>query len=160
MPSSEMTRKTTETATLTYDGKTASLPVIRGSEGEVAVDIEKLRTETGMITLDPGFGNTGSCRSAITFIDGEKGILRYRGYPIEELAERSSFLEVAWLLIHGELPTRAELSTFSREITRHTMLHEDFQRFFGALPKDAHPMPVCAATVGALATYYQEQENE
>jgi citrate synthase len=114
----------------------------------------------GLVTFDPGFGNTGACRSSITYIDGEKGILRYRGYPIEELAEKSSFLEVAWLLIHGELPTRAELATFAREITRHTMLHEDFQRFFGALPKDAHPMPVCAATVGALATYYQEQESE
>ncbi|MFN0007668.1 MAG: citrate synthase [Planctomycetota bacterium] len=152
--------KALETAQLECDGKRASLPVLRGTEDEVAVDISKLRGATGMITFDPGYGNTGACRSAITYIDGEAGILRYRGYPIEELAEKSSFLEVAWLLIHGELPPRAELSSFTREITRHTMLHEDFQRFFGALPKDAHPMPVCAATVGALATYYQEQENE
>jgi citrate synthase len=152
--------KTLETAQFECDGKRTSLPVLRGTEDEVAVDISKLRSTTGIITFDPGYANTGACRSGITYIDGEKGILRYRGYPIEELAERSTFLEIAWLLIHGELPTRAELSTFSREITRHTMLHEDFQRFFGALPKDAHPMPVCAATVGALATYYQEQENE
>jgi citrate synthase len=152
--------KALETGELECDGKNLSLPVLRGTEDEVAVDITQLRAKTGLITFDPGYGNTGACRSSITYIDGEKGVLRYRGYPIEELAEKSSFLEVAWLLIHGELPTRAELSTFSREITRHTMLHEDFQRFFGALPKDAHPMPVCAATVGALATYYQDQENE
>ena len=152
--------KALDTAEIQCDGKQVTLPVLRGTEDEVAVDINQLRAKTGVITFDPGYANTGACRSSITYIDGEKGVLRYRGYPIEELAERSSFLEVAWLLIHGELPTRAELSTFSREITRHTMLHEDFQRFFGALPKDAHPMPVCAATVGALATYYQEQENE
>jgi len=160
MPSSEMTRKTTETATLTYDGKTASLPVIRGSEGEVAVDIEKLRSETGLITLDPGYGNTGSCRSAITFIDGEKGILRYRGYPIEELAAKSTFLEVAWLLLNGELPKRAELDQFTHDVTYHTMLHQDFGGFFDSLPKDAHPMPVCAAAVGALATFYQQPDSD
>jgi citrate synthase len=152
--------KALETAEIQCDGKRATLPVLRGTEDEVAIDINQLRAKTGLITFDPGYANTGACRSSITYIDGEQGILRYRGYPIEELAEKSSFLEVAWLLIHGELPTRADLSTFSREITRHTMLHEDFQRFFGALPKDAHPMPVCAATVGALATYYQEQEDE
>src|SRR5438876_8546896 len=132
------------TATLTFDGRTIKLPVLEGSEGERAIDVTQLRGETGLITLDPGFGNTGACRSAITFIDGEKGILRYRGYPIEELAEKSTFLEVAWLLIHGALPSRAELSGFGHEITRHTMLHENFVRFFEALPGDAHPMPVCA----------------
>ena len=153
------TKKST-TATLSLDGTMATLPVVRGTEGETAVDIEELRAATGLITLDPGFANTGSCKSAITFIDGEKGILRYRGYPIEDLAAKSSFLEVAWLLIHGELPTNAELQTFTNEITRHTMLHQDFERFFGALPKDAHPMPVCAAAVGALATFYQQPESE
>ncbi|HTM00237.1 MAG TPA: citrate synthase [Candidatus Omnitrophota bacterium] len=153
------TKKST-TATLSLDGTMATLPVVRGTEGETAIDIEELRAATGLITLDPGFANTGSCKSAITFIDGEKGILRYRGYPIEELAAKSSFLEVAWLLIHGELPTNAELETFTNEITRHTMLHQDFERFFGALPKDAHPMPVCAAAVGALATFYQQPESE
>src|SRR5262245_52385179 len=117
-------------ARLTFDGKSVDLPMIRGTEDEVGVDIQKLRTATGLITRDPGYGNSGSCRSAITFIDGERGILRYRGYPIEELAEKSSFLEVAWLLIHGELPTRTQLSGFAHEITRHTMLHENFVRFF------------------------------
>jgi citrate synthase len=149
-----------EAATLTFNGTSVSLPVVRGTEDETAIDIEKLRGSSGLITLDPGYGNTGSCRSAITFIDGEQGILRYRGYPIEELAERSSFLEVAWLLLHGELPTPAELDGFTGEITRHTMLHQDFDRFFDALPKDAHPMPVCAAAVGALTTFYQEPESE
>ena len=152
--------KSTKTATLTYDGKTTELPVITGTEQESAVDIEKLRAATGLITLDPGLGNTGSCKSAITFIDGEKGILRYRGYPIEELAAKSTFLEVAWLLMYGELPTNDELKGFTREVTRHTMLHQDFGRFFDALPKDAHPMPVCAAAVGALATFYQHPETE
>ena len=143
-------------ANLSYDGKTVNLPIIRGTENETALDIEKLRAQTGMITMDPGYGNTGSCRSAITFIDGEQGILRYRGYDIAELAEKSTFLEVAWLLLKGELPTRAELADFKCDITNHTLLHENFRRFFEALPKDAHPMPVCAATVAALATFYQE----
>jgi len=145
---------------LKYEGRTIRLPVIRGSEGETGIDISRLRAETGLITLDPGYGNTGACKSAITFIDGEKGILRYRGYPIEELAEKSTFLEVAHLLIHGELPSAAELEALRKEVTIHTMLHEDFRRFFGALPKDAHPMPVLAAAVGALATFYQEPETE
>ena len=151
---------TQTTATLTVDGKSVTLPVVRGTEDEVAVDIEKLRAASGVITLDPGYGNTGACKSAITFIDGEQGVLRYRGYPIEELAERSTFLEVAWLLLHGELPTGAQLAEFSHEVTRHTLLHENFRRFFEALPKDAHPMPVCAAAVAALATFYQQPDND
>src|SRR5262245_53088041 len=138
-------------ATLSFEGKTLDLPVIVGAEGERAVDISALRAKTGLITMDPGYGNTGSCRSAITFIDGEKGILRYRGYPIEDLAANSTFLEVAWLLIHGELPSAADLKSFTDDITRHTLLNENYRRFFEALPKDAHPMPVCAAAVGALA---------
>jgi citrate synthase len=149
-----------ETLRIDYDSHSVALPLVRGSEGEVAVDISTLRSKTGAITLDPGFGNTGACRSAITFIDGEQGILRYRGYPIEELAEKSSFLEVAWLLIHGELPSRAELEAFIQEVKRHTLLHENFGRFFEGLPKDAHPMPVCSAAVGALATFYQLPETE
>ncbi|MBL8858423.1 MAG: citrate synthase [Planctomycetes bacterium] len=152
--------KTQDTVDITFEGKSISLPIVRGTENESAADISKLRSTSGLITLDPGYGNTGACQSAITFIDGEKGILRYRGYPIEQLAEHSTFLEVAWLLIKGELPTRADLALFSREIARHTMLHEDFRDFFGSLPKDAHPMPVCAATVGALATFYQEPESD
>jgi citrate synthase len=132
---------------------------VKGSEGEVGIDIRQLRSKTGLITLDPGFGNTGACQSTITFIDGEQGILRYRGYPIEELAEKSTFLEVAWLLINGDLPSKSELEMFAGAVTRHTMLHENFNRFFEGLPKDAHPMPVCAAATGALATFYQEPES-
>ena len=148
------------TATLTVDGKTVTLPIVKGSEAETAIDIQKLRAATGCITLDPGFGNTGACRSAITFIDGEKGILRYRGYDIAELAEKSTFLEVAWLLLYGELPAKAELANLTDEIRRHTLLHENFRRFFEALPKDAHPMPVCAAAVAALATFYQQPDHD
>jgi citrate synthase len=148
------------TVKIDYQGGTVSLPVVQGSEGELAFDIAQLRSKTGMITLDPGFGNTGACRSAITFIDGERGILRYRGYPIEELAEKSTFLEVAWLLMNGELPSSRELQTFSHEVTHHTMLHVNFGRFFEGLPKDAHPMPVCSAAVGALATFYQQPETD
>ena len=148
-----------ETLNVAHGGKTVALPLITGSEHEVGIDISQLRSQTGLITVDPGFGNTGACRSRITFIDGERGVLRYRGYPIDELAEKSTFLEVAWLLINGELPTRTELEVFSQAVTRHTMLHENFGRFFEGLPKDAHPMPVCAAAVGALATFYQQPET-
>jgi citrate synthase len=145
---------------ISFEGKSVRMPVIRGTEDEVAVDIAQLRSATGLITLDNGYGNTGACLSAITFIDGEKGILRYRGYPIEELAEKSNFLEVAWLLIHGELPNADQVRSFTSQITHHTLLHEDFRRFFDALPKDAHPMPVCGAAVATLATFYQEPAND
>jgi citrate synthase len=155
-----LTAAPADTATLQFDGKTITLPLVRGSEGEVGIDIMQLRAKTGMITLDPGFGNSGACKSAITFIDGERAILRYRGYDIEDLAARSTFLEVAWLLLHGELPTSAELDTFRQDITHHTMLNENFGRFFEGLPTDAHPMPACAAAVGALATFYQQPETE
>src|SRR5215471_20154519 len=143
-------------AQLRIDDKTIDLEVLVGSEGERAIDIRKLRDATGVITLDPGYANTGSCRSAITFIDGEKGILRYRGYPIEELAESSNFLEVAYLLIYGNLPTREEITDFVGSIRIHTMVHEDFRRFFGFLPKDTHPMAACAAAVGALTAFYPD----
>jgi citrate synthase len=145
-----------ETAQLRVDGKTLELPIVTGSEGERGIDISQLRAKTGYITLDPGYANTGSCKSAITFIDGEQGILRYRGIPIEQLAQKSTFLEVAYLLIYGNLPTRAQLDAFVGSITIHTMLHEDLKRFFGALPKDAHPMAACSAAVGALATFYPD----
>jgi citrate synthase len=145
-----------DTAELRIGERTLSLPIVEGSEGEQALDISKLRAETGLITLDPGYANTGSCRSAITFIDGDKGILRYRGYPIEEVAARSTFLEVAYLLIYGELPSEPQLRAFQESIRRHTMLHEDFKRFYGALPKDAHPMAACSTAVGALATFYPD----
>jgi citrate synthase len=143
-------------AELRIGDKTLELPIIVGSEGERAIDIRKLRDQTGYVTMDPGYANTGACKSAITFIDGDAGILRYRGYPIEALAERASFLEVAYLLIYGELPTEAQLRAFTESIRRHTMLHEDFKRFYGAMPKDAHPMAVSSAMVGALATFYPD----
>jgi citrate synthase len=145
-----------DTARLEVDGKSYDLKIITGTEGERALDVGDLRQQTGLITLDPGYKNTGSCESDITFIDGEAGILHYRGYPIEELAEHSTFLEVAYLLIHGELPTRARYKEWTDIITVHTMLHEDFRRFYGAFPKDAHPMAVCAAVVSALSTFYSD----
>jgi len=147
---------TSEKAELRLPDTSIELPIVEGTEGERAVDIRRLRAETGYITLDPGYANTGSCQSAITYIDGEKGILRYRGYPIEELADKSSFLETAFLLIYGELPTRDQLDYFIHSIRIHTMLHEDFKRFYSALPKDAHPMAACSAVVGALATFYAD----
>ncbi len=155
-----MTTGNDQKATLSYGDQKIELPVVVGTEDEHAIDISKLRLESGLITLDPGYGSTGSCSSSITFIDGEKGILRYRGYPIEQLAKKSTFLEVAWLLIHGELPKADQLADFTSKVTHHTMLHEDFGRFFNALPKSAHPMPVCAAAIAALATFYQEPETD
>ncbi len=149
-----------ETLQLKYGDRTFELRIETGSEGEKAIDITRLRSATGLITLDPGLANSGSCKSAITFINGEEGILRYRGYPIDQLAEKSSYLEVAWLLIHGELPTKEQLDAFTDEVTHHTMLHEDFGRFFDAMPKDSHPMPVCAAAVGALSTFYKEPRTD
>jgi citrate synthase len=145
-----------EIAQLRIGDQTIELPVIEGTEGERAIDISKLRAQTGVITLDPGFVNTGSCQSAITFIDGDRGILRYRGIAIEDLAANSTFLEVAYLLIYGNLPTTTELGSFTNSITFHTMIHEDFKRFFGAMPKDAHPMAACSAAIGALATFYPD----
>ncbi len=143
-------------AKLLVGDQTVELPIVEGSEGERALDIRKLRSQTGLITLDPGYANTGACRSQITFIDGDKGILRYRGISIEDLAKSSTFLEVAYLLIYGALPTREQFDRFHASITNHTMIHEDFKRFFGALPKDAHPMAACSAAVGALSTFYPD----
>ncbi len=145
-----------ETARLQYGDQSIDLPLVEGSEGELAVDITRLRSETGLITLDPGYANTGSTKSDITFIDGDKGILRYRGIPIEQLAEKSTFLEVSYLLIYGVLPTRSQLDEFAKNVQGHTMLHEDMKRFYGAFPKDAHPMAACSAAVGALSTFYPD----
>jgi citrate synthase len=145
---------------LRYGDKTFSYPVIEGTEAEKAIDISKLRAQTGLVTFDPGYGNTGACQSTITFIDGEKGILRYRGYPIDELAEKSSFLEVCHLLITGELPNAQTLDAFKADVTRHTMLHEDMKKFFEAMPKGAHPMPVLSSSVSALAAFYEQPESE
>jgi citrate synthase len=137
------------------------LPVVRGTENELAVDISKLRSQTGFITLDYGYMNTGATESAITFVDGDKGILRYRGIPIEDLVERDSpsFLETSYLLIYGHLPSRAELDEFRFGIRRHTLLHEDVKRFFDGFPKDAHPMAVLSSVVSALSTFYQDSED-
>ncbi|MBT5807001.1 MAG: citrate synthase [Candidatus Nanopelagicales bacterium] len=141
---------------LNFPGGTLDLPVIDSSEGENGLGISSLLNATGNVTLDPGFVNTASCTSAITFINGEEGILRYRGYPIEQLAEKSTFLETSYLLIYGELPTPAQLADFESLITQHTMLHEDLRRFFDGFPRDAHPMPVLSSAVSALSTFYQD----
>ncbi|MDH5752826.1 MAG: citrate synthase [Deltaproteobacteria bacterium] len=146
-------------ATIDIDGKKVELPVTVGSENEVGVDISQLRSQTGAITLDNGFGNTGSCESSITFINGEKGILLYRGYPIEQLAEKSNFLEVSYLLNFGELPNKKQFEEFKKEITYHTMLHEDMRNLFNAFPKDAHPMAILSSSVAALSTFYQSTDD-
>ncbi|MBE7186667.1 citrate synthase [Jatrophihabitans endophyticus] len=144
-------------AVLTVPGKDAlDLPIHEASEGSAAADVGKLLSSTGLVTYDPGFANTASCSSEITYIDGDAGILRYRGYPIDELAENSTFLEVSYLLIHGELPTSDELATFEHNVQRHTLLHEDLKNFFDGFPSDAHPMPVLSSAVSALSTFYQE----
>lgn len=144
----------TRTATLTFDGRSIELPVIEGSEGELAVDITQLRAKTGLISLDPGFGNTGACKSAITFIDGEKGILRYRGIPVEQLAEHSTFVETAWLLIYGRLPARSELDRFSERLAYHAPLHEAFKHHFEGFPVDAPPMAMLSAMVNTLSCFH------
>jgi len=143
-------------ALIEYNGAKLDLKIIPATEGESGVEISKLLTTLGVITLDPGFTNTGSTTSAVTYIDGDAGILRYRGYPIEQLAKSSSFIETCYLLIHGELPTSDELDAFTRRISRHTMLHEDLKRFFDGFPRDAHPMPVLSSAVSALSTFYQD----
>lgn len=137
-------------------GKSVKLPVHEGSEKEIGIDITNLRAESGAITLDPGYANSGSCLSSITYIDGDKGILRYRGIPIEELAEKSSFLEVSYLLIYGKLPTRKELSDLSQQITHHSMIHEDMKRFFTGYPVTAHPMSILSSMICSLSSYYPD----
>jgi len=146
----------TTTATLSYPGGQHAMAVTAATEGNDGVRLDKLLAETGLTTLDSGFVNTAACTSAITYIDGDAGILRYRGYPIDQLAEKSSFLEVSYLLIHGELPTASELDDFTSRIQRHTLLHEDLKRFFDGFPRDAHPMPVLSSAVSALSTFYQD----
>jgi citrate synthase len=148
-------------AVLKYDGGEIELPVVVGTEDEHAIDIAKLRSTTGLITLDYGYMNTGSTESAITFIDGDAGILRYRGYPIEQLAdhEEPSFLETSYLLIYGELPTMAERDEFSHTIRKHTLLHEDVKRFFDGFPKDAQPMAILSAVVASLAAFYRDSDD-
>jgi citrate synthase len=146
----------TADAILRTGDKELVCPLVHATEGSDAYDISKLLKETGRVTLDPGFVNTASCRSAITYIDGDAGILRYRGYPIEQLAENSTFLETSHLLIYGELPSAGQLADFDERIRRHTLLHEDLRSFFQGFPRDAHPMPVLSSAVSALSTFYQD----
>jgi len=141
-------------AKLTIDGKELSFPIITGTNGERAIDISGLREKTGVITLDNGFVNTGSCLSKITYIDGEKGILVHRGYRIEDLAEKSTFVETAYLLIHGELPTKQELSVFSNRLNESSLIHEDMRHYYVAFPHHAHPMGILTTMVASLATFY------
>ncbi len=148
------------TATLTLNGQDYQLPVRVGSEGEVGIDIAKLRVQSGAITFDPGYGNTGSCESAITYIDGEQGILRYRGYAIEALAGKSSFVEVSYLLVYGHLPSRDELDRFIHRLTYHSMLHEDMKKFYEGFPPSAHPMSVLSTMVASLSAYYPDSVKE
>jgi citrate synthase len=148
------------TAKLLLDGAEHELPVVTGTEGEKGIDIGSLRAATGAITLDPGYGNTGSCTSAITFIDGEKGILRYRGYPIEQVAEAASFTEATYLLIFGHLPSRADLEAFEEKLTYHSLIHEDMKKFFEGYPPSAHPMAILSAMVASLSTYYREEDTD
>ncbi len=143
-------------AVLRYLDQEVSLPVIDGTENEKGLDISRLAAETGLFTLDRGFGNTAESQSSVSFIDGDAGILRYRGYPIEQLAEQASFLEVAYLLLYGALPDRSELTTFEDSVTRHTLLREDMKKLFEAFPHEAHPMQILASATSALATYYPD----
>ena len=144
---------------LRYGDGEYTYPVIDSTVGDKGFDIGKLRAQTGLVTLDSGYGNTAAYKSAVTYLDGEAGILRYRGYPIEQLAERSTFLEVAYLLINGELPTVDELSVFKNDITQHTLLHEDVKNFYRGFPRDAHPMAMLSSVVSALSTFYQDSHN-
>ena len=144
------------TAEISIDGKKFSFPLIEGSEQERAIEVSQLRAQTGCITLDDGYGNTGSCKSAVTFIDGEKGILRYRGIPIEQLAERSTFVETAYLIIYGQLPTSTELKKFSDLLTDNSMLHEDMKFHFEGFPRNAHPMAMLSSMINAVSCFYPE----
>jgi len=142
------------------DGQTMDLPVLTGSENEKGIDISGLRKQTGYITLDPGFVNTGSCESSITFLDGEKGVLQFRGYPIEELAEESTFIEVAYLLINGELPKKDQLENFTNRISLHSMIHEDMRHFFEGFSQNSHPMVILSAMISSLSAYYAEASGK
>ncbi|QDS97499.1 citrate synthase [Adhaeretor mobilis] len=146
----------TDTATLKVAGKELELPIVEGTEQEQGLDISKLRGTTGVVTLDPGYVNTGSTTSGITFLNGEEGVLRYRGYPIEQLAENCEFIEVAYLLIYGELPTDEQLEVYREKLSTHTMLHEDLRLFYDGFPRDAHPMAILSSVVGAMSTFYQD----
>ena len=143
-------------AKLIVDGETYELPIVVGTEGERAIDISRLRQQSGLITLDPGYVNTGSCRSKITFMDGEKGVLRYRGIPVDQLAEHSTFVETAYLLINDKLPNPGELNGFSVLLNDHSLVHEDMHEFFEGFPRRAHPMGILSSMVTALRSFYPE----
>ncbi|HVA46999.1 MAG TPA: citrate synthase [Pirellulales bacterium] len=145
-----------DAAQLRIDDKEIDLPVVVGTENEKAIDVSQLRAQTGLITLDEGYVNTGATTSAITYLDGEQGVLRYRGYPIEVLAQHCDFIETSYLLIYGELPTQQQLEAFRNSLRRHTMLHEDMKAFYNGFPRDAHPMAILSSVVGALSTFYQD----
>ncbi len=149
----------TDTARLKFEDKEVELPVVRGSEGEVGLDISKLRGQTGLVTLDRGFKNTGSTTSGITFLNGEEGILRYRGYAIEELADKTTFMEVAYLLVYGDLPDAERLAWFNKSISKHTLVHENMRRFFDAFPLGAHPMGMLSSMSCSLSTFYPDSQN-
>jgi len=149
----------TKSATLTVDGKTIELPVLAGTVGPEVIDISKLYAQTGKFTYDPGFTSTASCESKITYIDGDAGILEYRGYPIEQLATQGDFLETCYLLLYGELPTATQKAAFDKMVTQHTMVHEQMARFFQGFRRDAHPMAVMVASVGALAAFYNDSTD-
>lgn len=155
----DVSEKRDNAVVLRYGDGEYTYPVIDSTVGDTGFDIGKLRSQTGLVTLDSGYGNTAAYKSAITYLDGEQGILRYRGYPIEQLADGSSFVEVAYLLINGELPTVDELASFKNEITQHTLLHEDVKRFYDGFPRDAHPMAMLSSVVSALSTFYQDSHN-
>ena len=146
----------TRAVTMEIGGVVHDFPVVEGSEGELGIDISQLRGKTGYVTLDPAFVNTAACTSDITFLDGEKGILRYRGFPIEQLAEQSSFLEVAYLLIYGDLPSQSELDSFSYQVSRHSLIHEGLKDMFDSFPAGAHPMAILSSMVCAMSSYYPE----
>ncbi|MGH4012840.1 MAG: citrate synthase [Pseudonocardiaceae bacterium] len=148
-----------DAVTLAYPGGKHQMPITKGTEGAPGIDLDRLLASTGMVTLDAGFVNTASCSSEISYIDGDAGVLRYRGYPIDQLAEHSTFLETSYLLIYGELPTSGQLDDFTDRIRKHTLLHEDLKRFFDGFPRDAHPMPVLSSAVSALSTFYQDSLN-
>jgi citrate synthase len=148
------------TAELHYNGRVFTLPVVEGTENERALDISRLRDQAGLVTLDYGYKNTGSCQSEITYLDGEKGILRYRGYPVEELAEKSRFVEVAYLLVHGRLPRQPEQQQFSELLTRHSMIHEDMTQFFKNYPEHSHPMAILSGMVVSLSSFYPELSQD
>src|SRR5215208_2117861 len=152
-------KSSNKTATLTVGNKTYDFPILSGTVGPDVIDIAKLYAQAGMFTYDPGFTSTGSCQSKITYIDGDAGVLEYRGYPIEQLAENGDFLETCYLLLYGELPTKAQKQDFDYRVTRHTMVHEQMSRFFQGFRRDAHPMAVMCGSVGAMAAFYHDSTD-